>query len=265
MRSENTKIWEDIKSEHTTCLCYSESKGLYISEINFAPEEDVLFLPHGIKGWHEEAPQKQMENLSIKIKTNFGYCSCAYMRAFVERDGKMLLDFDMSKLFVLKNCSVSSLDVEHYAWEELFEKIIDISKKFDSAKCTTSAISYVEGIDNMLNGNEILIKSSLVDEKPVKWSGEYLVTLFTAKKINDLITGCQLANITDEYFIDKINECCHKWLQKIQEINIDLHDKNSSELSDCLFVIHKFMAQNRKGLEFLEYFISKNLKQQVVI
>lgn len=24
-----TAIWEEIKSEHTICLCYSESKGLY--------------------------------------------------------------------------------------------------------------------------------------------------------------------------------------------------------------------------------------------
>lgn len=255
MRIENTNIWEDIKSEHTTCLCYSESKGLFISEINFAPEEDILFRPHGIKGFWAQEKQIPMDNLSIKIKTNFGYCSQTYMKAIVERDGKGLLDFDMSKLFVSDNCSVSSLDVEHYAWEELFEKIIDISKKFDPAECTTSAISYVEGLNNMLNENEILIKRSLVDEKPKKRSGEYQVTLFAAKKIKDLITGCQLATITDEYFIDKINELCHKWLQKIQEININLDAPK--ELSDCLFVIHDFMAQNGKGLEFLEYFISK--------
>lgn len=50
MGRTNTAIWEEIKSEHTICLCYSESKGLYVSSIYFAPEEDILFLPHGYKG-----------------------------------------------------------------------------------------------------------------------------------------------------------------------------------------------------------------------
>lgn len=83
------------------------------------------------------------------------------------------------------------------------------------------------------------------------------MTLFAAKKIKDLIKGCQLANITDGYFIDKINKLCHKWLQKIQNINIDLCDNRTSQLSDCLFAIHEFMVQNEKGLEFLGYFIPK--------
>lgn len=77
------------------------------------------------------------------------------------------------------------------------------------------------------------------------------------KKIEDLIKGCQLASITDEYFIDKTNELCHKWLQKIQSINIDLRDNRTTQLSDCLFAIHDFMIRNGKGLEFVGYFIPK--------
>ena len=83
------------------------------------------------------------------------------------------------------------------------------------------------------------------------------MTLFAAKKIKDLIKGCQLANITDEHFIDKTNKLCHKWLQKIQNINIDLRDNRTTQLSDSLFAIHEFMIQNEKGLEFLGYFIPK--------
>lgn len=83
------------------------------------------------------------------------------------------------------------------------------------------------------------------------------MTLFAAKKIKDLIKGCQLANITDEYFINKINELCYKWLQKMQDINIDLRDNRTSQLSDCLFAIHEFMVQNEKGVDFLGYFIPK--------
>ena len=75
MGRANTAIWEDIKSKLTTCLCYSESKGLYVSKIYFAPEEEVLFLPHGYKGFWEKEVQVPKDNLSIKIKTNFGYSS----------------------------------------------------------------------------------------------------------------------------------------------------------------------------------------------
>lgn len=88
MGRTNTAIWEEIKSEHTICLCYSESKGLYVSSIYFAPEEDILFLPHGYKGFWEREVQIPKDNLSIKIKTNFGYGSMTYMKAIVERDGK---------------------------------------------------------------------------------------------------------------------------------------------------------------------------------
>lgn len=257
MGRTNTAIWEEIKSEHTICLCYSESKGLYVSSIYFAPEEEILFLPHGYKGFWEREVQIPKDNLSIKIKTNFGYGSMTYMKAIVERDGKRLLDFDKSKFFVLNNSSVMTLDVEHYAWKKLFEKIISISKGSDSTQCSSSSISYIEEIDNILSKKEIFIKSSFIQGKTVKWSGEYIVALFATKKIKDLIKGCQLASITDEYFIDKTNELCHKWLQKIQSINIDLRDNRTTQLSDCLFAIHEFMVQNEKGLDFLGYFIPK--------
>lgn len=262
MNRANTAIWEDIKSEHTTCLCFSKSKGLYVSQIYFAPEEDVLFLPHGYKGFWEKEVQIPKDNLSIKIRTNFGYSSMTYMQAIVERNGKRLLDFDKSKFFVLNNCSIMTLDVEHYAWEKLFEKIISISKEFDPTLFSTSFLSYVEEIDNLLYKKEIFVRGSFIKEKTAKWEGEYMVTLFATKKIMDLIKGCQLAGITDGYFIDKTKKLCHKWLQKIQNINIDLRDNRTSQLSDCLFVIHEFMVQNDKGLEFLEYFISETVNNE---
>ena len=155
MGRTNTAIWEDIKSEHTTCLCYSEPKGLCVSSIYFAPEEEILFRPHGYKGFWEKEVQIPKDNFSIKIKTNFGYGSVTYMKAIVERDGKRLLDFDKSKIFVLNNSSVMTLDVEHYAWEKLFGKIISISKEFAPTQCSTSSISYVEEIENILYKNEI--------------------------------------------------------------------------------------------------------------
>lgn len=257
MGRANTEIWEDIKSEHTNCLCYSESKGLYVSKIYFAPKGEVLFLPHGYKGFWEKEVQIPKDNLSIKIKTNFGYGSMTYMNAVIERNGKRLLDFDRSKFFVLNRISVLTIDVVPYDWEKLFEKIISISKGFDPSQCSTSSISYIEEIDNILYKNEVLVKGLLIDGETVRWKGEYIVSLFAARKIIDLIKGYQLASITDEYFIDKTNKLCHKWLQKIQSINIDLRDNRTTQLSDCLFAIHEFMVQNEKGLDFLGYFIPK--------
>lgn len=257
MSKANPTIWKDIKSERTNCLCYSESKGLYVSKIYFAPKEEVLFLPHGYMGYWKKKVQIPKDNLSIKIETNFGYGTLAYMRAIIERDGQRLLDFDKSKMYILNNCSVMTLDVEPCEWEELFNKIISISKRFAPNQCSSAAIFYVEEIDNILNKTEISIKATFDKEKFAIWTDDYLVTLFASSKIKDLLKGCQLANITDEYFIDKTSKLCHKWLQKIQNSNIDLYDQRTSEISECLFAVHEFMVQHEKGLEFLGYFYQK--------
>lgn len=45
-------------------------------------------------------------------------------------------------------------------------------------------LSSVEEIDNLLyKKREILIRSSYITEKTVKWNGEYMVTLFVVKKL----------------------------------------------------------------------------------
>lgn len=68
MGRTNTAIWEEIKSEHTICLCYSESKGLYVSSIYFAPEEDILFLPHGYKGFGREKCKFQRIIFQLRLR-----------------------------------------------------------------------------------------------------------------------------------------------------------------------------------------------------
>lgn len=258
----STVAWEDGKSEHTTCLCYSEAKGLYVSMSLLAPEEDILFYPHGYKVFWEKAVQLPKERLSIKIMTNFGYSSMTYMKAIVEQDGKRLLDFDNSKVIVLNNCSIMTLDVEQYAWERLFEKIISISDSFNPNQCTSSALSYVEEINNLFDESNVLIKGTLNEERLIKWDGEFLVTLFAAKKIKDLIKGISAASITDEYFVGKCNLLVNKFLQKLQVIEIDLSDKRTVQLAGTLFDIHEFMHTNKENIDFLRFFISKHEKMQ---
>ena len=254
-KKTNMDEWEE--SEFNSCLCYSDAKGLYMSTIIFAPKEDVLFHPHGHKGFWNKQVQIQQENLTIRVETNFGYGSRTYMRAIVERDGQRLLDFDLSKIYILNNYSILTLDVEPYDWESLFNKIISVSNGSAYSQYSSCATSYVEGICNLLDKKEIQIKGTF-NRKTINWNGEYLVILFAASKIRDLIKGYNLANITDKHFS---GECCqlfNKFLQKVQEIDIDLSDNRAIQLEETLFLIHEFMAKNEKGLDFFEHFISKS-------
>lgn len=254
----NTAFWEDNKFEHNHCLCYSEVKGLYVAKIPFASKENMLFLPHGYKGTWKKQVSLAKEDLTIQIETNFGYGSRAYMRAIIERDGQRLLDFDKYKMYILNHCSIMTLDVKPYEWEKLFNKIISISKGFNPDQCTSSALSYVEEINNILNKKEILIKATFDKENATIWNNEYLVTLFAANKIRDLIKGYNMANITDEYFSDKCAQLYKIFLQKIQKIEINLSDSRAIQLAETIFLIHEFMAKNEKGLDFLGCFISKS-------
>lgn len=180
------------------------------------------------------------------------------MRAIIERNGQRLLDFDKSQMYILNHCSITTLSVKPYEWEELFNKIISISKGFSPDQCTSSALSYVEEINNILNKKEILIKATFDKENATIWNNEYLVTLFAANKIRDLIKGYNMANITDEYFSDKCAQLYKNFLQKIQKIEINLSDSRAIQLAETLFLIHEFMAKNEKGLDFLGCFISKS-------
>lgn len=146
----NTAIWENNKFEHNHCLCYSEAKGLYVARVPLAPKEDVLFLSHNHNGFWKKQVSLIKENLTIQVETNFGYGIRTYMRAIIERNGQRLLDFDKSQMYILNHCSITTLSVKPYEWEELFNKIISISKGFSPDQCTSSALSYVEEINNIL-------------------------------------------------------------------------------------------------------------------
>ncbi|MBR0037360.1 MAG: hypothetical protein IJP70_06945 [Bacteroidales bacterium] len=254
MDRSNTSAWQEIQFSHTTCLCHSEAMGLYVTKISIAPKEDVLFLPHGYKGFWKKEVQLTKENLTIRIETNFGYGVRTYMRAIVERNGQRLLDFDQNKMYILNNCSVKTIDVPPYDWERLFNKIISISKRFDSS----AAISYVDEIINLIDNKEIYIKDSFNKEEPIKWNEDYIITLFAANKIRDLINGYNTTIIIDELFSEKCTQLFHKFIRKIQEIDIDLSDKRTIQLADTLYMIHRFMVKKERNLDFFELFLSKS-------
>lgn len=258
MNRINTSTWVEVGHLHSKCLCYAKKKGLYICPISSAIEEDILVRPHGYKGFWNQDSSIQEEGLNIRVESNFGYGSRSYLKAAVEKNGKAVLDFDKSKIYILNNSSVMTHDVVPYEWEDLFIKIIDASKVSNINLCTSSAISYIEEIGNVLDSEEIQIKGHFSNEKSTKWSGQYLLALHAGNKIRDLINGCYTAEITDSYFIDKTIGICQKFLDKIKEIDIDLTDKRTCQLSESLFSIHEFMSKNKHGLDFFGFFIGKS-------
>lgn len=249
---------EGIRFSHNICLCYSETMGLYVSDVLHAPKDEVLFIAHGDKGFWKKQVELEDMNMTIRLETNFGYGNRTYMRAIIERAGKKLLDFDQSKMYILNNCSIMTVDVEPHDWEKLFKKIISISKEFNPNKCPLSAISYIEELNSLLNKKEILIKGSYISDFPTKWRGEYIVLLFLAQKIRDLIKGYNAAKVTDEVFANKCLQLYNNFLQKIKVIDIDLSDKRTSQFAEALFMIHEIMIKNELGCNFLSHFISKS-------
>ena len=250
MNMRNTTTWEDVKDLHSTCLCYTKDKGLFMSPDCFTIEDDILIQPHGHKGfWHKEYPIEE-ENLNIRVESNFGYGSQAYLRAFIKKNGKIILDFDKSKIYMLNNCSVMSHDVASYAWEDLFDKIIKALKVSNIELCTSSAISYIEEISNVLDCDDIQIYSNYTTQNSSKRSGVDL-SIHAGNKIKDLIKGCNAADISDSYFIDKTTELCQKFLDKILKTKIDLTDDRAHKLSRTLFSIHEFMINHKRGQDFL--------------
>lgn len=251
-------IIEGIRYSHDICLCYSETRGLYVSGIFQAPKDEVLFLPHGNKGFWKKQVVLDKIDMMIRLETNFGYGNRTYMRAIIERAGKRLLDFDQSKMYVLNNCSIMTVDVEPHDWEKLFQKIISILNEFNPNKCPSSAISYIEELNGLLNKKEILIKGSFINDCPTKWRGEYIVLLFVAQKIRDLIKGYNAAKVIDGVFANKCLQLYNNFLQKIKVIDIDLFDKRTSQFAEALFMIHEVMIKNELGCNFLSHFISKS-------
>lgn len=257
MRKTDTLTWETIKDQHTTCLCYSEKKGMYITDMYIVPNEELLFSPHGYKGFWSQEKTIQKGNLKIRIETNFGYGNSSYMRALVEKEGKPLLDFDKSQIYILNNCSVMTHDVMPYEWKELFNKIILASRNYNMELCTTSAISYVEEISNILDKKEIPIKGCLFSEKWTNWSNDFHILLHALDKSKDLIKGCNVAKIGDKYFLDKVLDLCCKLLRKIKEIKIDDFNRlREHRLSESLFAIHEFMESNDRGFDFFSFFVT---------
>ena len=257
---KTTRYWKENKGRYTKCLCYSDKYGLYTDNV---PEdsnpEELLFRPHGYKGYAINKIAIPGHNIEITILTNFEYGSISYHSAAIQFGNRRILDFELSKLYVLRNCSVSTLDVPSYSWDLLFEKIINAYNTASLDNLTTSAIAYIDELNDMLDKNEISIKGSLDSDKPSKWDGTFLISLFAGRKIQDLVGGLEAAEVSDSIVLKYTMNLCRKYVAKVKTLTLDYNDSRTSQLSESLLSVHKFMCANKAGTEYLSILLDKEL------
>ena len=257
---KTTRYWKENKDQYTKCLCYSDKYGLYTDTV---PEgsnpEELLYRPQGYAGYVINKIKIPGRNVEISILSNFGYGSASYLRATVNFDNRRILDFDLSKLYVLNSCSVSTLDVPTYSWDLLFEKIINAFNTASLDHLTTSAITYIDELSDMLDRDEISIKGNIDKDKPTRWDGTFLVSLFTGKKIQDLMKGLEAAEVSDPTVLEYTMNLCRKYITKMKTQTLDYEDSRTSQLSEYLLSMHNFMCANEGGIEYLSMILDKDV------
>ncbi len=257
---KNTLHWEEIKSQYTKCLCYSESEGLCIKRIPDGESTDeLLYRPQGFVGFVNDKIVIPGQDIEIEIQSNFGYKSASYLRATFKKGGQYVLDFDMSKLSILNNCSIKTFDVPLYDWDSLFSKLVYAYKESSIEAYTTSSIAYLEGLDEMLGKSEVVIYGNLEETKSTKWDGDFLVDLYVGKKIRDLLNGFKIANTSDSVVVEHTLNICRKYIGKVKLLVLDYSDSRVSQISDTLMLIHQFMCENKTGIEYLNLLLGKEI------
>lgn len=257
---KNTQFWEDNKPVYPLCLCYSQEKGLYTKRLTENEEADeLLYRPQGHVGFVNDKLTIPGQDVEIEIQSNFGYKSASYLRATFKRGSRYVLDFDLSKLCILNNCSVKSFDVPLYDWDGLFSKLINAYRESSIDTYTTSVISYVEGLDEILDKKEIEIRGNLEAKNSTKWEGDFLIGLYAGKKIRDLLGGFEIAGTSDPVVLKHTLILCTKYIGKVKSLDLDYSDSRVSQISDTLMFIHKFMCENKAGIEYLSMILDKEV------
>ena len=259
-KRKNTQHWEEIKTQYTMCLCYSEEKGLYTKSFSENDiSDELLYRPHGYAGFVNDIIPIPNKDITIEVQSNFGYHSASYLRATIKKDSRYIMDFDLSKLYVMRNMGVRTLDVPLYDWNKLFDKIIHAYKESFTEGYTTASIAYIEELSDMLDKDAISIKEYYDKKERTEWKGVFLVTLFAGKKIRNLIVEFLEADVTDSVVVKNTLNLCRKYIDKMKLQSLDFSDTRLSEISETLMLIHRFMCKHKAGLEYLSMILDKEV------
>lgn len=257
---KTTQRWEEIKSQYTNCLCFSNEKGLYTKRISENESlAELLYRPQGYVGFVSDKLSIPGQNVEITIQSNFGYGNASYLRATVAVGNRYVLDFDISKLYILNKCSVTTLDVSLYDWDGLFKKIIDAYNLISIDNLTTSSIAYVEELSDMLDKDKILVKGNIDNEDNTCWEGQFLITSHVGRKIHDLLKGFEVAKVSDSILLKHTMNLCRKYISVFRSLALDYEDSRVEHLSQALLSIHKFMYENNAGIEYLSLLLDKEV------
>lgn len=259
-KKKTTQHWEEIKSQFTNCLCFSNEKGLYTKRLseNESPTE-LLYRPQGYVGFVSDKFTIPGQNVEITIQSNFGYGNASYLRSTVTVGNRNILDFDLSKLYILNLCSVTTLDVPLYDWDGLFMKIINAYNIIPIDNLTTSSIAYVEELSDVLDRDQIQVKGYMDHEKTTCWEGRFLITLHVGRKIQDLLKGFEAAEVSDSVLLKHTINLCRKYISVFKSLALDYEDSRVEQLSKTLLSIHKFMCENNAGIEYLSMLLNKEV------
>ena len=257
---KTTQRWEEIKSQYTNCLCFSNEKGLYTKRISENESlAELLYRPQGYVGFVSDKLSIPGQNVEITIQSNFGYGNASYLRATVAVGNRYVLDFDISKLYILNKCSVTTLDVSLYDWDGLFKKIIDAYNLISIDNLTTSSIAYVEELSDMLDKDKILVIGYIDNVDNTCWEGQFLITSHVGRKIHDLLKGFEVAKVSDSILLKHTMNLCRKYISVFRSLALDYEDSRVEHLSQALLSIHKFMYENNAGIEYLSLLLDKEV------
>lgn len=258
---KTTRYWKENKPVYPLCLCYSQEKGLYTKRLTENEScDELLYRPHGYVGEVNEKRCIPGQDIEIEFQSNFDYRnSKSYLRALIKKNNRSILDFDLAKMFILRNCSIQYQDVPVYDWDALFEKIIKAYNRASLDEYTTSSIGYLEELNMMLDKSEIIIKGDYSEEQESHWKGVFSVILFASNKIRDFLKGYEDAQIADSTVQKQTHNLLLKYVYKVKSMDLDYSDSRVSQISETMMLIHKFMCENKAGTEYLSMILDKEV------
>jgi len=242
---------------YSICLCYTKEKGLFTQLLSENEKDSVLFRSHNEQWKKTMRASIPDTDIKIEINTKKGSKFNTYFYATIKKGDICILDFDKTKLQVLNKGGVERLIAPFGDWDRLFEKIIQVYRESLADVCPASSIGYIEGMQSILDQDDVSIYGEPDDEKPIIWTGKYLVLLYAGGKLKNLLIQLKSASILDETFHNHCYALCRNYLETLSKLDIDINDSRVENLSEIIFAIHDYMHQQKKGKEFLEFYLNK--------
>lgn len=179
---------------------------------SFGFQHNTLFTSYEDKGYKQNKPEfiVPSTNFHILIKSNFGYGSSSYLRAYLKDNGIPILNF--KNWCDCINCSLSYFEVEPTPknWEELLHSIANAYNNRASwnyngiINCINQLIELLSHPDN------ICIRAKIWSQDTVEWKGNN-ARLHIIKKTSELVKNIETLQLEDYMHIKEgIISICKK-------------------------------------------------------